>query len=327
MKVLVYIAWPVKAWRIPQEHVGRLRAAYPDFEFVHVITPNDALEAIEDVDISFSAHLTPDMVARARRVRWVHSSAAAIEGLLPADALRRRGIIVSNSRGIQAVPMAEQVMGGLLVLARRFNQTFAAQLERKWIQHELCDEWPWMLFGRTMTIVGLGTTGEEIARRAHAFGMSVRGVRRHPDRAYPPFVERVVGPDQLPDVLRGCDVLVISAPSGAATRHLIGAEQLAALNRGAIVVNVARSSIVDQQAMIGALESGQLGGAVLDVFDREPLPQDDPLWSMPNVVITPHSAGFRATHWDDVTELFIDNLRRYQKGEPLLNVVDLDAGY
>jgi phosphoglycerate dehydrogenase-like enzyme len=329
MKVLTYIAWPVKAWRIPERHVQLLRERFPEIEFVHVVTEHDALHAIVDVDVSFSAFLSPQMVGRARRLQWVHSSAAAVDGLLPVDDLARRKIVVTNSRGIQAVPMAEQVMGGLLVLARRLNATLAAQREHRWIQDELCEaeEWPSMLYRRAMTIVGLGTTGQEIAHRAQAFGMSVTGVRRRPDQPRPASVQRVVGPDRLADALRGCDVLVITAPSGPATNRLIGAEQLALLNPGAIVVNVARASIVDHDAMAGALGDGRLGGAVLDVFEREPLDPSSPLWSLPNVVITPHSAGFRATHWDDVTDLFCDNLRRYLRGEPLLNVVDLELGY
>jgi phosphoglycerate dehydrogenase-like enzyme len=327
MKVLTYIAWPVKAWRIPDRHVRLLRERFPHVEFVHVVTAQDALQSIDGVDVSFSAFLTPQMVARARRLQWVHSSAAAVDGLLPVEDLARRQIVVSNSRGIQAVPMAEQVMGGLLVLARRLNATLAAQREKRWIQDELCEEWPWMLAGRSMTIVGLGTTGHEIARRAHAFGMSVTGVRRRPDQPRPACVQRVVGPDQLAEALRGCDVLVVTAPSGLATKGMLGAEQLALLNPGAIVVNVARASIVDQDAMVSALRDGQLGGAVLDVFEHEPLEASSPLWSLPNVVITPHSSGFRASHWDDVTDLFSDNLSRFLRGDALRNLVDLDLGY
>jgi phosphoglycerate dehydrogenase-like enzyme len=327
MKVLTYIAWPVKAWRIPDRHVKLLRERFPNIEFVHVVTAEDALRSIEDVDVSFSAFLTPQMVGCARQLRWVHSSAAAVDGLLPMEDLARRQIVVSNSRGIQAVPMAEQVMGGLLVLARRLDATLAAQRDKRWIQDELCETWPWMLAGRTMTIVGLGTTGHEIARRAHAFDMTIAGVRRRPDQPPPPFVQRVVGPEQLSEVLRGCDVLVVTAPSGPATNGMLGTEQLALLNPGAIVVNVARASIVDQNALVRALQGGQLGGAVLDVFDREPLDPSSPLWSLPNVVLTPHSAGFRASHWDDVTDLFSDNLRRFQRGEALRNLVDPDLGY
>jgi phosphoglycerate dehydrogenase-like enzyme len=327
MKVLTYVAWPVKAWRIPDHHVRLLRERFPELEFVHVVTEQDALQCIEDVDISFSAFLTPPMVGRARRLKWVHSSAAAVDGLLPVEDLARRRIVVSNSRGVQAVPIAEQVMGGLLVLARRLNATLAAQREKRWIQEELCEQWPWMLAGRSMTIVGLGTTGHEIARRAHAFGMTVTGVRRRPEQERPDYVQRVVGPNELADVLRGCDVLVVTAPSGPATNGMLGAAQLALLNPGAIVVNVARASIIDHDAMVRALQEGRLGGAVLDVFEREPLEASSPLWSLSNVVITPHSAGFRASHWDDVTDLFTDNLRRFQRGDALRNLVDLDLGY
>jgi phosphoglycerate dehydrogenase-like enzyme len=140
-------------------------------------------------------------------------------------------------------------------------------------------------------------------------------------------VDAVVGADHLDDALTGCDVVVLSAPGTTHTQHLIGAPQLARLNRGAVLVNVARAGIVDSPAMLAALHSGQLGGAVLDVFDHEPLAADHPLWTTPNVVLTPHSAGFRASHWDEVAALFRDNLRRYQRGEPLRNPVDPAAGY
>ena len=327
MNALIFIRWPVEAWCIPDAKVEYLRREFPEVNFAQIFDQGDALRAIEDVDLSFTPFLTTEMVQAARRLRWVHSPAAAVEGLLPLDELAARGVVVTNSRGVQAIPMAEHVMGGLLVLARRYDRTLAAQPERRWIQNELSHDWPWMLHGKTMTIVGLGTIGLEIARRAHAFGMRVTGVRRHVHKPRPDFVERVVGPDNLSEALDGCDILVLSAPGVAATHRMIGAEQLAMLNRGAVLVNVARGQVVDDAAIHAALGSGQLGGAVLDVFDREPLESSSPLWSMPNVVITPHSSGFRATHWDDVIALFSDNLRRFQRGEPLSNLVDLAAGY
>jgi phosphoglycerate dehydrogenase-like enzyme len=257
----------------------------------------------------------------------VHSTAAAV-GILPLKELAARGILVSNSRGIQAVPIAEHVIGGLLVLARRFNLMLDAQRERRWIQNELTrDAWPWSLDGRNMTILGLGTIGREVARRAHAFGMRVTGIRRRLDQPPPPFVDRVVGPGQLDEALRGSDVLVISAPFVAETDRLIGAEQLALLNRGAILINVARARIVDELALLSAIHGGQLGGAVLDVFEREPLDSASPLWALPNVVVSPHSAGFRPDHWTEVIDLFGENLSRFQRGEPLLNLVAPHAGY
>ena len=327
MRALVHISWPVKAWCISDTHVATLRDRFPEVEFAHAATLRDAREVIEDADVAFTPFLTPEMVAAAARLRWVHSSASAVEGLLPLADLATRGVVVTNSRGVQAIPMAEHVMGGLLVLARRFDRMLAAQRERRWIQNELSDDWPWMLYGRKMTIVGLGTIGIEVAKRAHAFGMSVTGVRRRVDEPRPAFVERVVGPDRLSEALAGCHVLVLSAPGVSSTLRMIGAEQLAMLNDGAILVNVARGQIIDEGALRESLSSGKLGGAVLDVFDRDPLDAASPLWSMPNVVITPHTSGFRASHWDDVIELFSDNLRRFQRGAPLCNVVDTAAGY
>ncbi len=329
MNVLIFISWPVKAWCISDSNVATLRARFPDVHFEHARDAAEAERMVAEADAAFTPFLKPEWVtpAAAPRLRWVHSSASAVEGLLPLADLARRTITITNSRGVQAVPMAEHVMGGLLVLARRYDRMLDAQRERRWIQNDLIDDWPWTLAGRAMTIVGLGTIGMEIARRASAFGMRVTGVRRRPDQPRPSFVDRVVGPERLDDALRGCDVLVLSAPGVAATNRLIGAERLALLNRGAIVVNVARAQIVDDDAMRAALASGQLGGAVLDVFEREPLPDSSPLWTTPGVLVTPHSSGFRADHWSDVIDLFSDNLRRFQRGEPLTNVVDPQAGY
>jgi phosphoglycerate dehydrogenase-like enzyme len=327
MKVLIYISWPVKAWCIGDEHVSALRQRFPDVTFVHETNLDAAGRTLADSDVAFTPFLKPEMIPTAERLRWVHSSAAAVEGLLPLAALAEHDVIVTNSRGVQAIPMAEHVMGGLLVLSRRFDRTLAAQRERRWIQNELSSDWPWMLHGRSMTIVGLGTIGLEVAKRAHAFGMQVTGVRRRADETRPNVVDRVVTPDRLSEALVGCDVLVLSAPGVSATQRMIGARELALLNPGAILINVARAQIVDDTAMREALSSGQLGGAVLDVFEREPLDAESPLWSMPNVVITPHSSGFRESHWTEVVDLFTDNLRRFRQGEPLRNVVDTAAGY
>jgi len=325
---MIFTVWPVAFWQTPKSQVERLRKRFPEISFRHALTDDEASLAIETTDIALASRLSAAMVERAPRLRWVHSTAAAVANLLPLDEFAARGIIVTNSRGIQAVPIAEHVMGGLLVLARRFNVMFDAQRDRRWIQNELTrNAWPWSLQGRKMTILGLGTIGREVARRAHAFGMSVTGIRRRLDQPVPAFVERMVGPDRLHDALSGCDVLVISAPFISGTDGLIGTKEIALLNGGAIIINVARGKIVDEAALITAIQSGQLGGAVLDVFESEPLDRTSPLWSLPNVIISPHSAGVRPDHWDEVIDLFSENLRRFQRGEPLLNMVNCDAGY
>jgi phosphoglycerate dehydrogenase-like enzyme len=328
MRVLIYISWPVKAWCFPERQVGVLRDRFPELDFEYCVTERDALNAVKDADIAFSSRMAASIVEQATRLRWVHSAAAAVQGLLPLADLARRGIAVSNSRGIQAIPIAEQVMAGLLGVARRLDLTITAQKEHQWIQARLCEsDWPWVLHGQSMTVVGLGTIGSEVARRAHAFGMRVTGVRRNIQNENPSFVDRVVARDRLTDALTGCDILVVSAPGVAETNRLIGREELAMLNPGATIVNVARGAIVDEQAMIEALRSGRLRAAVLDVFEHEPLDPSSPLWSLPNVIITPHSSGFRANHWDKVIDLFTENLRRFQRSETLLNLVDCAAGY
>lgn len=328
MNVLVFTVWPVAFWQTPVSQVERLRREFPAVRFTHALSDQDASAAIEIADVALASRLSPEMIERAPRLRWVHSTAAAVSNLLPLRHLASRGILVSNSRGIQAATIAEHVMGGLLVLSRRFNRMFEAQREGRWIQNELTGEaWPWSVRGHRMTILGFGTIGQEVARRAHVFGMRVTGIRRSVDQPVPPFVERIARPDELNEALRGCDVLVISAPFVPETDRLIRAEQIALLRRGAIIINVARGRIVDESAMLDALQTGQLGGAVLDVFEREPLDPASPLWSLPNVIISPHSSGIRRDHWDEVIDLFSDNLRRFQKGEALLNMVNSEAGY
>jgi phosphoglycerate dehydrogenase-like enzyme len=328
MNVLIFTVWPVSFWQTPKSQVERLRERFPELQFTHALADAEAAEAIETADVALASRLSPAMVERASRLRWVQSTAAAVGGILPLRELSARGILVTNSRGIQSVPIAEHVMGGLLILARRFNLMLDAQRDRRWIQNELTrDAWPWSLQGRKMTIFGFGSIGQEVARRAHAFGMHVTGVRRRLDQPVPTFVDRIAGPDQLDASLRGCDVLVISAPFLSDTDRLIRGEQIAMLNPGAIIINVARGNILDESALVRGLESGKLGGVMLDVFEREPLDAASPLWSLPNVIISPHSAGVRPDHWDEVINLFSENLRRFERGESLLNMVNLEAGY
>jgi phosphoglycerate dehydrogenase-like enzyme len=327
MKILLYVSWPVRFWSIPDAGVEALRRRFPDIEFVHARTLEEAVAGVHDVDAVLAARITPEMMAAATRLRWVHSSAVNVHGLLPLPELAARGIAISNSRGIQDGPIAETVLGGLLMLRRKMVHTLLAQREHRWSQNALMDDMPVVLHGQRMAILGLGGIGLEVAARAHAFGMTVVGVRRRVDLPLPASVAAVYGPEQLDRALDGADVLVVAATSGRATERIVGARELARLNPGAIVVNVARASIVDQEALLTALRSGALGGAVLDVFEEEPLDPAHPFWDTPNVLITPHSAGFNARQWEHVIALYIDNIERFRAGAPLLHAVDSTTGY
>jgi phosphoglycerate dehydrogenase-like enzyme len=173
----------------------------------------------------------------------------------------------------------------------------------------------------------MGTLGQAIAVRAKAFGMRVIGMRRNPERGAPEGVDQVIARADLDRMLEASDVIVLAAPWTPGTNQILDAAAIAKMKPGAVVINAARGQLLDESALASALTEGTLGGAVLDVFTTEPLPPDSPFWSMPNVIITPHTSGFRTDHFDAVIDLFSENLRRFERGEALLNVVDLEAGY
>jgi len=327
MHVLIAIHHRVQAWTIQPAHVDELRRRFPHVTFLHATTRDTDIELAETADIAFALGLPKEGVARAARLKWVHCSGHAV-GHFPLAELGARGIIVTNSRGVQAIPIAEHVMAGVLALARRLPHTMRDQQQRVWRPNELVgDASPWVLYGRTLGVIGVGTIGEAIAVRAKAFGMRVMGVRRHLKRGRPVGFDEVLGPADTDRLLALADIVVIAAPLTTDTNMMLGAHALAKIKPGAIVVNIARGQLLDEEALASALAEGRVGGAVLDVFANEPLPADSPFWSMPNVIITPHNSGFRAGHFDAVIDLFSENLARFERGGELLNVVDLNAGY
>jgi phosphoglycerate dehydrogenase-like enzyme len=326
MRVLVSIQQPVKQWQIPPACVDALRRRFPNIEFIHATTDQQRADALKDCEVVYTWILKAAELAAAPHVKWVHTSAVAVETLCLTE-LFARGIAVSNTRGVQAVPIAEHVMAVVLALAKQLPFALESQRAARWAQNEFIDDrLPWLLKGRTLGVIGLGTIGSEIAARAHAFGMNVIAMRRRVGSTFP-GIDRIFGPEQLYQFLSQCHVLVIAAPLTPQTLALLGAGQFSQLPKGAIVVNVGRAKIIDTDALVDALKSGHLGGASLDVFPQEPLPADHPLWKAPNVILTPHTSGFRQGHWDEVIELFAENIERYQRGEPLKFRVDPDLGY
>ena len=326
MRVLVSVQQPVNQWQIPPASVDALRRRFPDIEFIHATTDEQRADGLKDCDVVYTWILKAAELVTAPNVKWVHTSAVAVETLCLND-LFARGIAVSNTRGVQAVPIAEHVMAVVLALSKQLPFALDRQREARWAQNEfLGARLPRLLKGQTLGIIGVGTIGSEIAKRASAFGMEVIAMRRRV--AVPiPGLDRVFGPEQLYQFLSLCNVLVIAAPLTPQTLALLGAGQFAQLPKGAIVVNVGRAKIIDTDALIEALKSGHLGGAALDVFPHEPLPADHALWKTPNVILTPHTSGFRHGHWDDAIAVFADNIDRFQRGEPLKFRIDPDLGY
>ena len=233
-------------------------------------------------------------------------------------------IAVTTSSGVHAGPLSETVVGAIIALSKGFPQAMRRQAAHEWTRYT-----PEDVAGKTVGIIGAGKIGTAIAEKCRALGMRALGVRRSPPPelvAVSPF-EREVGREGLSEVLAASDYVVLCAPRTPETVGMLGADQFAVMKPGARFINVARGDLVDEAALIRALQSGHLGGAYLDVFEREPLPAESPLWDMPNVMITAHSGAGSTDRDERVVQIFVENVRRYLDGTPMLNLYDRSRGY
>ena len=326
LTILVGVYSDLGFWNLPAAHVRRLQDWFPEHAILHATSAAQTLELIPEADVILMSELRAPQFAAARKVRWIHSPAAGVGGMLFPE-LVASPVILTNSRGLGATTIAEHVLAVTLAVFRRLPMVFASQQERRWAQAEAFGPpGPKTIAGARALVIGMGAIGQEVARHFVALGAAVTGIRRRAAQEDGASL-RIESPGRLLHLLPEADVVVIAAPLTRETRHLIGTRELAAMRADALVVNVSRGKIIDETALIRALADNTIGGAALDVFEHEPLAADNPLWSMPNVLITPHMAGFRSEHWNDVIALFAENLRRFVDGRDLLNVVDKVAGY
>jgi phosphoglycerate dehydrogenase-like enzyme len=275
-------------------------------------------DAFADVEIAyFSGDLFPDDVrpfARALRqakpLRWLHTFSAGVDDPF-FQRLLETGVRISTSSGAQAVPIAQTVMMYLLALSRDLPGWLADQSARRWNPRAIGD-----LQGRRLLVLGLGPIGQEVARLGLAFGMDVVGLRRSP-RGDEPCTTRPLA--ELAEQLPEADAVVLALPLSEETRGILGRDEIARMKTSAVVANVGRGDLVDEPALVDALRGGRLAGAGLDVFAVEPLPEESPLWSLPNVIVTPHSSGTSAGNRLRADAIFLENLERYLAGRPLRN--------
>lgn len=276
--------------------------------------------ALAEAEALVTLHAPRDLMALAPRLRWVQGCGAGIEQLVEVG-LRRERVVVTNVSGVSAPSMAEWVVGRLLQVWKRLRE--ADEHQRA---HAFVRTYGRTFAGSTIGIVGLGHIGQAVAERVRAFGCRVLATRRsarpgdrseHADELYPA--------ERLHEMLAECDAVVVSAPATPETRHLIDAAALAAMRADAVLVNVARGSLVDEAALVDCLRAERLGAAVLDVFDEEPLPADHPFWDLSGVYVSAHSSVSIDRYMDDVFEIVLDNVRRYLAGEPLRCEVDMEA--
>lgn len=247
-------------------------------------------------------------------LRWLHTYAIGVDHPMYRPIVEHR-ITLTNGAGSQHIPIAQHVLLMMLYHAKRMDVWVRAQTRQQWT-HAPSEE----LTGKTVALLGVGGIGSEVARLAQAFGMRVIGLRRTQQPVA--NVDVLLPPDALDELCAQADFLIVCTPLTRLTRGLVGAVQFARMKRTAYLINVARGPIVDEAALINALRSSQIAGAALDVFDHEPLPAGHPFWTMPNMVITPHTAPASPLYIQRGGELFLDNLGRYIAGEPLRNVVD-----
>lgn len=328
-------------WHMPDEGRERIRAALGEgWELSSVEVPVEAvgdgaeevpsrlLEEIRDAEVYCGWGLPREAFRAAGRLRWVHSGAAGVGGTLYPE-MRQSDVALTNSAGAYAEPMAEHALAMILHFARGLDVAAAGQGRGEWRHADLARRGrPQVeLPGRVAGVLGYGATGRAVGRRAAALGMRVWATRRSPSGAGPEEVERMLGPDGTGDVLEGADFLVLTLPGTEETRGLMGREELARMKETAVLVNVGRGELVDEEALARALREGEIRGAGLDVFREEPLPPSSPLWALENVLITPHVAGQSPGYWDRELELIEENVRRYRAGDPLRNRVDKSRGY
>ncbi len=316
--------------------VERLRSLSPTLEVVDV-SGDDAFEidalADPEVEIIVGSRAPADL-GQVPGLRWLQVRSAGVDHLA-ADPPWQKGVVVTNARGVFAIPIGEYVSGAIL----RINQP-----TRAWATDQAAHRWPpdeqplaTIVRGKTAVIVGYGSIGREVARQLAALGLRIVAVKPRPEiRLDPSFrvqgtgdpdgsiPHRIVGVEELVEVARDADYVVLTLPLTPESRRIIDRTMLAALPATAWLINVSRGALVDEDALLDALQAGRLAGAVLDVFNEEPLPSGHPLWNAPNVTITPHVSGATLQFLDD---LVVENVRRYLSGEPLLNPIDPERGY
>ncbi len=304
-------------------NLQRLQQTHPDLEFRFCPEPARFVANAADAEIIFSKQFPPGTITTAQKLRWIQAGTAGVNHLLT-QGLAERNITLTNARDAHGTPMAEQVLAMMLAFATRLHTLIQAQASGTRVNAQVIGE-KFELAGQTLCVIGLGDIGGTLAHKAKQLGMRVIGVRRT-TTAFPE-IDELYTSDQLLTALPQADHVALCLPLTAATKALIGEKELRAMKASAYIYNVGRGASIEAAALLQALQAGWIAGAGLDVTDPEPLPPASPMWKLPNVILAQHTSGSSPYNADRITTIFLDNLRRYQAGEPLRNVVDQSEGY
>jgi phosphoglycerate dehydrogenase-like enzyme len=317
----------------PTQVAGR-KPKHPMFD-AEIMEPH-----LHDCEVMLTYIIPKDLIRRASRLKWLHCMAAGLDYVLRTGMFDNSSVVLTNTSGTQAAMIGEYIVMAMLAYAHRYHVSIRAQTRHEWVAPGYFFANAEGLRGKTVGIIGYGPIGREAARLAHAFGMEVLALKRDPaaraDSRYGlagvgdpqgSIPRRWFGPGERAELVSASDFIVVALPLTAHTRNFLGAAELAAAKPTACLVNVGRGEVVDQDALVKAVAEKRLGGAALDVMVPEPLPADHPLWDMEDVILTPHCAGPSKSYQEDCCRVFAENLRRYQSGRELLNVVDVERGY
>jgi phosphoglycerate dehydrogenase-like enzyme len=327
MKVVSFFQLKEVRWAIPPQDLAAIRAELPQVDIVSIDDEADVPAAIADADAFVGWTFPATCFAAAKRLRWIHSASAGIEANLFPEMVAS-DVMLTNAAGLHSVSIPEHVLGLMLALARNFHESLRLQQRASWERYAVILYAGGIkeLSGSNLAILGAGAIGAALARLGSALDMHVRVLRRRPDKPVP-GAEAVVGSDAKLELLRWADFVVLATPLTKETECMIDREALAAMRSSSYLINIARGEVVDDDALVEALQRGAIAGAGLDTFREEPLPPSSPYWALPNAIVTPHISGYTPRYFERTLELFRENLRRFVSGERLRNVVDKRLGY
>jgi phosphoglycerate dehydrogenase-like enzyme len=307
--------------KLPEEHLSALRRDFPGCEIIADLDDAIGSDRLQRIDGIFTEELLPDsLVQQMPNLRWLHVTRGGVNAYLT-PTIKARPIQVTGSKGIHGTVFSEFALACIFALAKKLPECIEAQRHKQWLKLT-----PVEVEERTLGIVGLGTAGDELARKAKALGMRVIATKRSAT-AKPEYVDELGAPDFLPALMSQSDYVVLLLASVPSTFNIIGESELRLMKKSAYLINLTGGRAVEEQLLVRALKENWFAGAVLDAFERQPLPEDSELWNLSNVILTPRIGGITSQKWPALLPIFADNLQRFIAGQPLRNLVDKDLGY
>ncbi|MFW6269623.1 MAG: D-2-hydroxyacid dehydrogenase [Bacillota bacterium] len=304
-----------------EEQIQIIKEITPEAEIIAKNRKDITEKEIEQAEIIYGIP-TKAQIKKAKNLKWLQLESAGADRFVDENMYQNQDVILTNSSGVYGLPIAEHVLGMILAFNKNLHKYSRQQTENKWEELPAGKDF----YGSVTGVIGLGDIGNELARKAYTLGSKVLAVKNNPENK-PEYIEKLWGQDGIDSLLKKSDFVVVALPLTNETREIIDKSRIKQMKRDAFLVNIGRGELIEQEALITALKEGWIAGAGLDVTTPEPLPEDNPLWNLDNVILTPHVSGLSPSNKYRKFDIFKDNLERYIKGENLNNVVDFEREY